>query len=84
MSHPHAMAKAYQEQLLHDAELDQIRNRIAPQERRPAQTRISIVLRGLKRRPDQALICTVLRGLKRKPKASQPRRVPAGLDSNLV
>jgi uncharacterized protein (DUF2267 family) len=62
------MAKAYQEQLLHDAELDQIRNRIAAQKRKPAQ----------------ALICTVLRGLKGRPNASQPRRVPAGLDSNLV
>jgi hypothetical protein len=64
MSHIHDMAKAYQEQLLHDAESDQVRIDVAPQKRERALA----FIRGL------------LKAGKPAPVASQRRREAADLD----
>lgn len=68
MSHINKMAKAYQEQLLEDAELDQDRANVKARQRKPA-----IVF-----------IRSFLNGLKRTPQPSQRRRDPADLDAKPV
>lgn len=68
MSHIHNMAKAYQEQLLEDAELDRHREEVASQQRKPAVV----------------FIRTLLRRLIQTPPPSQQRRDTADLDAKPV
>lgn len=68
MSHMHKMAKAYQEQLLEDAEFDQGREDVKARQRKPAM----------------AFIRSFLNGLKRTPQPSQRRRDAADLDAKPV
>jgi hypothetical protein len=68
MSHTYGLARAYQDQLLHDAEFDRIRDEAAPQKRKRALEFIRPVLRVWK--PASVL--------------SQSRLEAADLDANPV